>query len=187
MDTSLQQIQDNYNQKKAIEESHFLARMSRILIGAWDFAAMMAKLNPGESLTVNRDGEIFKGRVKTEKLTKLAEKLPRYIQSDFDTEGFKESMRTKSLVISEGSPRKNAWDFSAIKAPKNIDSPMVELILQRLEKISPGDIVEVNHMVSSTHKYMEITIKGFPITPGIHEKTGTIYYYYFNGKKFDVR
>jgi hypothetical protein len=183
----LQKIDDFHREKNSREESNFLSRISRIVLSAWDFSVMISRLSSGECLTVNSQGEVFQGKVNTDKLRAIPGKLPKFQQSEFDTAGFQEFCNSKSLVESPGNGFRSGW-VNALKAPKNSQDSIAEMVNMKFQEIHPDEILEVNHVVGSHgEKFMEVTLKDYPIIPGIFEKTGTIYYYYFEGKKVDVR
>jgi len=178
----LQKIQEAVSRN----ESRGLARISRFIMSTWDLLSILTKTKHGESIVIDSEGNVFRGRVNTEKLQALPGKVSGFKNNDFDAAGLQEFFTTKSYVNSPAPTFKNAWEGS-VKPPKNIDSPILEEWMEKINHLSPEDIVTINKVTKDMATFLEITIEGFPITVGIFEKTGTAYYYIFQGKRHELR
>lgn len=179
-----------FREQKSRQDSKFLSKISRVVIAAWDFAHLIAQLNPGETLTVNSEGHIFRGRVNTEKLKMLPEKLPGKNSLEFDT-GTYEYIATKSWVAGYGNPVKNPWDKLQVKlAPSSDDHPLVAIFKEKVEEVllrgKPEEITYAHSVTVMGHKFCEISIENFPIILGVNEATKKPRYIWAGGKRIDL-
>jgi hypothetical protein len=179
-------IDERFKAQIAVEETRYLTKVSRVLIGLWDLAGLILKSKPGDSIVIDCDsGRMYTGKVKHEKLKEIPQKVAGRVSMEMDTEGFHEYFMSRSWVKAFGSPRKNSWDSVALKAPKHRDTPVVDLFEDKLQEISMSDVT-VNHLTGPNHYYYEVSIKDYPIVLGINAKINKVAYYIFQGKKHYV-
>jgi len=180
-------IDEQFIAQKKAEDTRYLAKVSHILVSMWEITKMIVKLNPGESLVINEHGELFKGKVKTEKLVKQKEKIPGRKNLEFDTEGLHEYLVSKSFVTSYGSSRKNAWENQVIKEPKYPDNPIVELAVEYLNELKPDQFIIRKITKLRGLEFNEIHMKDYPVALGMSGKTNKIRYYIYEGKEYWIK
>jgi hypothetical protein len=181
---------EDFREQKARQESRFLSKISSILISVWDFTQLISRLQPGETLTVNSNGEIFSGKVDTEKLHKLPQIAPGKNPGDFDT-GAEFYLATKSWVNAPEPPLKNSWDGISIKlAPRFAEHPLTTVFMEKLEEVAKRkatekEVTEFHTVDSLGFSFTEISIKGFPIKLGVSKSTGKARYVIYKGNKIE--
>lgn len=66
---TVRQVDEQWEKIKKHQESKSLGKLSHVLISIYGIAKLWASLKEGESLVLNSDGSIYKGRPNLEKLT----------------------------------------------------------------------------------------------------------------------
>ncbi len=163
-----------------------MARISRILIAVRDLAGIIAKLSSGESVTITSEGELFVGRVRTEKLRRLSEVIPSRESGAFDMGMSDEATQTKWWVSGQGKVWENAWDKIRGNRCKENEHGIVGLFLMKLAETPYSDITHNIVVNPLGHSYVQFTLKGFPITVEFSTKTFTASAYIHNGIRTEI-
>jgi hypothetical protein len=168
--------------KKTQDDSNFLKKSAKILINVYDLVKLFWKLKPEESLVINADGRILRGRVKNEKLTLLPEILAEKKPSVFDGNGIQEYFETRSWVKSPGNMFKNSWGNVSMKEPKYRHDLTVDIFLSLLE--FSGDSTKiVRGEVNIENDFNYYTIKIEEMVGFYNQKSGILRYVELNGEK----
>lgn len=182
----VEKTREYYQERLRREESKRLSRISSLLIAVWQIPEILAKLTNGHSLVIDGEtGEIYHGRVNTDKLQKIGKKLPSRVSHAIDTAQFTpEYLKTTSLanpVIVAGF--RSAWEL-ALKYPKNYDYPIVELFLEKLVDTPMSEISYTVIVGEFGDVWTKITIKNWPVSVTFY-KTGHARSYEFRGETFE--
>jgi hypothetical protein len=113
-ETDLEKLQKSLEEKS---DFTFLKRSGQVLVNVYDLSKIIWGLKDGQDLVISSDMEIFKGRVKKEKLTRLPAKFVGKSDNDFDGSGRQEFFTGRSWVTQPGSALRNAWESQMLKAP----------------------------------------------------------------------
>ena len=163
-----------------------MAKSDNFLTG-YEIEKLYRELKDGESLVISKDS-LFRGKVRTEKLTKipgkvigkLADKLP----GEFDGNGMNEFIRTNWYVNSPEKAFKNNWDKKLTPhIPKESQHPLViwlEIILDILDSSEFLDNPE--EYTGPDYAYNSIGIPKYNITLFFSKKTGTCHFIKSDGK-----
>lgn len=185
-------LDQQFQAEKEAKESKFFSRVSSVLISVWQLKEILVKLSAGESVIIDSDGNLYKGRVKLEKYQKLYKKLPGKNDTAFDN-GTHEYLATKSWITSPGNPLKNSWESIALKAPELSSHPVIQLFEDKLSScFKEGttafdpEIVTKNFVTNNNGKFVEISIKDYPVSVGISMTTQKIRYYIYKGQITDI-
>jgi hypothetical protein len=183
-----QRVQHEYDDALAREESKKLSHMSRLIASTWDLLKLLAKLQPGQSIAIDYDGNVFKGRVKTEKLQPLPHKFAVGRQVNPLDVGQFQHMRTSSSVSSPSPAFKNAWNNMKIPSqPKKDEFPLhisVELFFLEMDMgtLTMEDIT-VTPVKYLSYDFVEYSTEKMPgVVLGIYPPTGSLRYYKIDGK-----
>jgi len=126
-----------WNELSARKESDKLSRISSLLISHWEFMEIFAQLSEGETLTVNARGELFKGKVKTEKLRQLPQKIisRKPINLDDAEITFRSFVKNSDPVSTIGSDGFSHEWISTIRSIKTAQEvPLVEIFMEVYEQ-----------------------------------------------------
>lgn len=179
-------LDKQFEENQARILSSKLAKVSKVLISLWELTAIIMKLKPGESIVIDGDsGDMFRGRVKTAKLQKMAEKVAGRTSLEIDSQGFHEYLVTRSSVFSPGNPLKHTWEMHIKKAPKICGNPVVEIFEELLAQ-NKRKITKKFTSNSLGHNYVEISMEGIDIIIGINLNTNKVHYYISGGKKTEI-
>lgn len=182
------EVQRVYDEMKSHEESRGLARISQVLISIWQLPGIILKLAEGQSLVIDREGNMWKGRVKTDKFPSLPQKLHIKKSSHVLDVGTFQSMKTSSSVSSPGPVWKNQWDKIRTKLMKSESTgfyPMaVSFFLMEVDEIPQEELTYGENVAGNGDwKFTEITWSKYPdYTMGIVQATGTMKYWKLNGE-----
>lgn len=180
---------DRFLEQKAREESRYLAKVSRVLIGLWELTAIIMKMKPGESLVIDGDsGRMYTGRISDEKLKKfslLPEKVPGRTSLEIDGDGRNERLLAHYTPVLFGNSRPKSWDTKTRKAPIESGSPIVYFFEQKLAE-TPKNKVQCNTYDEGGQTFMEVFIKDYPIAIGYGKSNKKPYYVLFQGKRTDI-
>lgn len=185
-----QKVQDEWDDAVSRQMSKKLSRASKVIISSWDFIKVLFSLKPGQSIVVDYDGNIFRGRLNTDKFEKLPQKFSIGRHDHSVDSGLHDSaMRTSSSVSSPSPAFKNSWNKIHAKAVSDKSSkqvPMdVSIIFWNMEFYTPDEII-VEKVTTGplAHKFTEITAKELPnVSLGI-SSLGSLRYYRRNGEIF---
>ena len=132
------QIDILWEESQAVKESENLARVSGVIVTAWELQELLAKIPEGMSLVV-RDGEIFIGRVSEErlgKMKKVGKRVARKTPSNLDTAEFEyKNVVSKSFANpATVAGFKHVWKTALRKAPKNVEFPLLNAFLDFIDE-----------------------------------------------------
>lgn len=177
-------VQEKWDDYIARQESRQLSRISQVLVSTWEILGLLLKLKPGETITFDRDGNIFSGRVNLDKLKPLPQKFYVGRQSSVFDVGNSQSMPTKSSVMGGMPIWKNSWNRIHSKLLRHVtqDIPVkVSIFLVEFAEI-PEDELIVESLEMKDYKFTEFTWKKFPdVTIGINPNTDLLKYYKIQG------
>jgi hypothetical protein len=196
-----QHRQDLEKLQTSIKDTNLLKTSSKVLIGQTELIKLFYKLGDGESLIINSNGNMFKGKIKNmEDLTPLSEKLPGKTDNSLDGKARQEFIRTKPWVNAPGDAFKNAWNNQILKPPAkdtgNIHWQTFQLLLElcpvenikmgrrhskELKGILANDVYDIHFIVVDIIKDGEIKMSGY-----FSEKTGHLRYTEANGKTYFI-
>lgn len=138
-------LDEQFAEWKARQDSQLLSRISAVIASAWEIGRIIATLSPGQTITINSDGEIFKGRVNTEKMAKLSQKVAKRIPSNMD-----DAQATYKNFVSKSVAEpavvaglKKQWHSMVKKAQNTREFPVLNLFVdmyQQIEEKNPEKI-----------------------------------------------
>jgi hypothetical protein len=128
-----------WQEKKAREDSRYLAKASQWIVSAWEILMLIGKLKPGQVLVVDSEGNIRRGIVSEERLKKfqlLPQKAPKRIPSNLDGAEFEyKSLVGKSYdempAVSTGFSHK--WITTARKVKLVQETPLLDMFMEIAE------------------------------------------------------
>lgn len=186
-----EKLDQQYKENKIKEDSKKLAKMSKILISLRELYKLLRELKAGHSVVINEHGEIFTGKVNTEKLHAIQVKIPGKTPAEFDGNGFEEFYPTSSSVNAPDAVWKNWWDTLKVKLYKgdsgNITVDMFKDAMDYFLSQNEDNISQLKKHVKVNQRnetyYMEISIPNFPIIGGFG-KNGKMYYFITENKVY---
>ena len=184
-------LQDEYfKAAKKAEESKGLKKLSRFLATMYELTVILAKTPPGQSIVIEADsGSVYRGRVKTDKLVLLPERLPGRVDHAVDTHG--RELATPYFEwtgVPEGG-FKTSWDRAM--RPHLYREHIVEPIYgefqdalnEALEKDPNGSLIRTETVVDRQGlSYHEITVQGFDYSVAAIESGRFVYYRHKGGE-----
>lgn len=185
-----QKADADFKEQKRNKDAEKMARMSNAIFSMQEMLKEYGKLLPGQVLMVDKDGNLFRGRVNTEKMQPIGGKLPKRISHSLDTADFThEEMHTTSFA----KPAmvfgfKVQWN-SVVKLAQKIDHPITQLFLEKLEGILEQDwSAMVSYEITQgplKNSYIKIKIKDYPVEV-IFNQWGNSRMYVFKGKTYEI-
>lgn len=173
--------------KNSQNELNFLKKSSKALINSFELLKIFWSLKEGESIVINSNGTIFKGKVKTEKLNALPEIFAGKKDTSLDDMETQKYFNTKSFVNSPSTGFKNAWDSQMIKPPKESDSILGDSFLLALDFSTEENIkVTDNYTDSNGFKYYIVELIKNKMKGYFTQKTKTLRMVEFNGKLHNI-
>lgn len=163
-----------------------LKRASRILVSLWEVGKILLQLNDGQSLIIDSEsGEIFKGKVRKDKLTSLGVRIPGKLDQGFDlnfnvpsgeflVENSSKINRKKHIR----SVKKSSWEDSS-RLFNDDESNIAYFFIEtwkRYEKEFPEKIILNRTRSPMGHNYLEIHFKDLNFYGKLSEKTMKLMY-----------
>lgn len=159
-----------------------LKKWSSILISCFEIPTIISKLIQGHSVVITEKGQIFTGRVNTDKLRDLGLRVPGKKEGSFDINAHVDSdismlenqdIHTKQYVNSAAVLRQNTHVYS-----EKFDS-IVDMFFDawKYQEENHPENIQINFEKSPMgHDYMLVKIKGISSTAKISVKTGKLMY-----------
>lgn len=176
-------------------ERNFLKSTGKFLVGVWELSKIVWNLRDGHSMVINKEGEIFTGRVDTKKLTQRPELLGRK-DTAFDFGSVQQHLQSRSWVQSPSTIFKNPWYTTLKTTVKNTpleeveiggkkglssklelpekSSILCDIFMWHIEFGDVNDIILGEHLNDRTGKYTAIEIKSKGIKGYFSETTGIL-------------
>lgn len=131
-------LQIREEERLAREQSENLAKISGVIITAWELQELLAKIPEGMSLVVN-NGEIYIGRVSEErlgKMRKVGKRIAKKMPSNLDTAEIEyKKIVTKSFAEpATVAGFKVQWKTALRKAPTNHEFPLLQSFLDWIDE-----------------------------------------------------
>lgn len=173
-----------------------LKRVSNILISAMEIPSILLKISQGHSIVINGNGEIFTGRVNTDKLKNLGVRIAGKTDGSFDinAEVSHDITMLENQELKVGKQYVNAKKVleTSTRLFKNKGNVFAELFMDawKYQAEKHADNVQIDAEVSPMgHHYLLVKIKGMPYYGKIAEKTGNLMYivYYDETLPIDKR
>lgn len=170
--TPLQQIR--WEEAQARIESEKMALASDQIFSAWEISRLISTLQDGQFLGVTKDGQMFVGTHRPNKVRKIGKIVPKHVPSNFDTAAiYREVIKTTSFAtpaIVMGF--KSSWEYM-IKTPKNHSVAVVDLFVERLEEVLGDALTSEDFYANLSYKartgpmgtnYVEVFIKDWKVS-----------------------
>lgn len=188
---NLQELSEIQARKE--QDISLLKRVGSILVNVRDITEILLGLSENQSLVITKNGEIFRGRVSTDKLTPLARKIPGKNEGSFDINAhvsFDDSMLENQNVSTKKPIHTiKGWNFvtKLYKYDENITADIFMRAWEFQAELSPKNIKITRVVSPMKHHYMDVKIKGLGFYGRISEKTGKLLYLVFpDGKEIPV-
>lgn len=164
-----------------------MARVSRRIISLWDFAKLLGKLSDDEFICVNSTGEMYRGKVRVEKLKKMDEIYPPIKRIEYVDESLTihELLDGTSVVQSQGKAFPNTWNSHG-RLYREVVSYDADVFLELLENTPKEDIQESRVQNLHGHNYRRVTIKDFGTVGYFSVINNHLHMLEINGKEYWV-
>jgi len=181
------------NNERKSRDLSLLKRASNILVSVMQIPSIILALKNGHSLVINSDGHLFTGKVNTEKLHDLGQRVAGKNEGQFDVNAHVDSdisMLDNQEIHSKqfSNIRRKALQDTVrlFKEGSSITSEIFMMAWEYQEENFPENVTINRETSPMGHKYLLVKIAGMGFYGKIAEKTGTLMYIVSDGKEIPV-